>query len=182
MRIIRPLEKADTKPGFTCGVQAIDDFLAKRAWQQHSKHLGTRVWVLADAASHQVLGLYSLSVKHIERERLHGALPSPAPPRPLGVFYVGYFGVALAQQGQGLGKELMRDALRRCIAGAEVFGVVGVFLDSLDDRSTRFYASLGFHAISLPAGVSAGGTQPMFIPMRTLLTTQGPTSAAGGRP
>jgi GNAT superfamily N-acetyltransferase len=175
MRIIRPLRKEDTRSGFSCGEKAIDDFLSKRAWRQHSQHQGSRVRVLADSESHEVLGLYSLSVKHLERRRLDGVVPGAAPPHPLGVFYVGYFGVALAHQGKGLGRELMRDALHLCLNGAESFGVVGVFLDSLDTRSTDFYQRLGFECIPRSAETPSSGPQPMFISMATLLASRPPS-------
>jgi GNAT superfamily N-acetyltransferase len=171
MRIIRPLEKADTEQGFTCGVQQIDDFLAKRAWAQHRNHLGSRVRVLVDSGSGEVLGVYALSVKHIERARLDGVVPRPAPPHPLGVFYIGYFGVALGHQGRGLGRELKRDALMRCVAGAEDLGAVGVLLDSLDARSTRFYRALGFKRIPRSPRPAEAGSEPLFISMRTVLAS-----------
>ena len=174
MRLIRPLQEADAKSGFTCGVSAIDEFLAKRAWGQHSRHEANRVWVLANEETHEVLGIYSLSVREIERVRLRGVVPGSAPPRPLGVFYIGYFAVALTHQGTRLGTALMRDALRRCIVGAEAFGVVGVFLDSLNPRSTNFYRRLGFEEILRSAQVPEDTPQPMFISMRTLVAARGP--------
>ncbi len=172
MFVIRPLEKADTDRGFTCGVKALDDFLARRAWAHHEKHRANRVYVLVDDESGAVLGFHTLSVRELERSRLDGVVPGSSPPHPLGVFYLGFFAVASAHQGKGLGRRLMGDALRRCAAGAESFGSVGVYLDSLDARSTAFYRSLGFVEIPRAANAPEVGPQPMFLPMSVLLAAR----------
>lgn len=170
--IIRPLDKADTKGGFSCGVPTLDGFFAKRAWAQHSKSRANRVYVLVDEASGEVLGFYTLCAKEIDRARLDGVVPRSAPPHPLGVFYIGYFAVAEAHQAHGLGRRLMGDALRRCLEGADTFGAVGIFLDSLDDASTAFYRRLGFVDVPRAADAPADSPQPMILPMQVLFATR----------
>ncbi len=172
MLVIRKLEKTDSKVDFSCGVPALDEFFARQSWAHHAKSRANRVYVIADDANDEVLGFYTLSAKEIERARLDGVVPKSAPPHPLGVFYIGYFAVAEARQGQGLGRRLMGDALRRCIEGADTFGAVGVFLDSLDDASTSFYRRLGFVDVPRAAGASVDGPQPMILPMPVLLASR----------
>lgn len=166
--IIRHLERADTEGGFRCGVPALDTFFSRRAWTQHHRDDASRVNVLVDDTNGEVLGFYTLAAKEVERSRLAGVVSRSAPPHPLGVFYIGYFAVAEAHQGRGLGRRLMADALRRCAEAADTIASVGVFLDSLDDDSTAFYRRLGFVDIPRAAGASADDPQPMFLPMKTL--------------
>lgn len=174
--IIRPIQKADTKGGFCCGRPALDAFLQKRAWAHEESHV-SRVYVLVDndelgGAGATVVGFYTLAAKEVARERLRGPLPGSLPKYPLPVFYIGYFAVSEAHQGQGLGRRLMGDALRRCAEGADTIGAVGVFLDSLDDQSTAFYRRLGF--VDVPREPSAAGDcpQPMFLSMKDLLAAR----------
>jgi len=167
---IRPLQKADAKGGFTCGVPALDLYFAKHAWTHESASVA-RVYVLEDdqASGAIVVGYYTLSAREVDRARLLGPLPGSAfPKRPLPVFYIGCFAVAKGRQGQGLGRRLMGDALRRCLDGLEAIGSVGISLDSYDEASTRFYQGLGFELIPHLPSMTAPYPQPMFLPMKTL--------------
>lgn len=165
---IRPIRRTDGEGGFSCGEPALDTFLAKRAWT-HEQNNVARVYVLDDeTAPGIVLGFYTLAANTIERERVRASLPASLPKYPFPVFYVGHFAVTLQQQRRGLGRRLMGDALRRCLEGAAHVGAVGVYLDSLDDRSTAFYRRLGFAEIARAPGTPAGGPQPMFLPVRDL--------------
>lgn len=172
MLSIRNIERVDTKSGFACGVQVLDEFFAKRAWEQHSKNRANRVYVLVDEARDGVLGFYTLCAKEIVRSRLQDVVPKSAPPYPLGVFYIGYFAVAKAHQGQGFGSRLTADALRRCAEGAETFGVVGVVLDSLNEGSTAFYRRLGFVEFAGAGGALPDGPTSMILPIQDLLATR----------
>jgi GNAT superfamily N-acetyltransferase len=170
---IRPMNQADAKGGLSCGKPALDVYFSKRAWDHHQKGIA-KVFVLEDlAAPGVILGSYSLSASSWERDRLQGALPSSLPKNPMPLFYIGYFAVTKARQGQGLGKRLMADALRRCLDAAESIGAMGVGLDSLSEDSTRFYAQLGFVEVPAEPTRPADDTrQPMFIPMSTLLASK----------
>jgi hypothetical protein len=50
-----------------------------------------------------------------------------------------------ACQKQGLGSALLRDALRRTIAAAQIAGVRAVLLHAMSDDAKRFHARAGFH-------------------------------------
>ncbi len=170
---IRPMNQADAKGGLSCGKPALDVYFARRAWAHHQQGVA-KVFVLEQlAAPGGILGYYSLAASSWERDRLQGPLPGSLPTYPMPLFYIGYFAVTQARQGQGLGRRLMADALRRCVDAAESIGAMGVGLDSLDDGSTRFYAQLGFVKVPAEPTRPADDTrQPMFIPMRTLLASK----------
>lgn len=171
--IIRPIKESDIKGGFSCGEPALDTFFNKRAWTHEQAHV-SRVYVLVDETDEEaVLGFYTLSAKEVERDRLREALRGSYPKYPLPVFYIGYFAVSKEHHGRGLGRRLMADALRRCAAGAESVGAVGVFLDAVDDKSTTFYRRLGFVALPRAESAAAGSPQPMFLPMKTILAAVG---------
>lgn len=161
--LIRSLQEEAGKSGFTCGVSALDRYLATNAWSNERAGI-SRCYVLVDPAKPQcVVGYYTLSARALEPELLKAVLKARLPRYPIPVLYVGMFGVSSAAQRRGYGLTMMRDALNRCVAAAEHVGATGVYLDSLDDKSTAFYKTLGFSALggeALP--------QPMFLPMSTL--------------
>jgi predicted N-acetyltransferase YhbS len=47
-------------------------------------------------------------------------------------------------QGQGLGSLLLRDAMRRGLAAAEIAGMRGVIVHAKDQAAAGFYQSFGF--------------------------------------
>ena len=113
------MNQADAKGGLSCGKPALDAYFTKRAWDHHQKGVA-KVFVLEDlAAPGVILGSYSLSASSWESDRLQGPLPSSLPTYPMPLFSIGYVAVTQARQGQGLGKRLMADALRRCLDAAE---------------------------------------------------------------
>lgn len=170
--IIRPIEKSDSKSGFCCGRPALDVFFSKRAWDNNQAGVA-RVFVMQDDAGlagdrGAIVGYYTLSAKEAGRERLQKPLPRSLPKYPLPVFYIGYFAIAEQYQGRGFGRQLLANALRRCLEAAQDMGAVGVLLDSLDDQSTAFYRSLGFEEIPHAPGTPIDGPQPMFLTMAAI--------------
>jgi GNAT superfamily N-acetyltransferase len=170
---VRPLRQTDVEGGFTCGVPALDSYLAKRAWPNEQAGISRCYVLVTDAAPQHILGYYTLSTRSVEPELLASALHGRLPRFPLPVLYIGLFAVAQAEQGKGYGRVLMRDALARCAAAAEYVGATGVFLDSLDDKSTAFYSKLGFR----PVGQQAS-PRPMFLPMTTIRQALSPPTSS----
>ncbi|HYW31098.1 MAG TPA: GNAT family N-acetyltransferase [Gemmatimonas sp.] len=166
------MSKADGKRRFSCGKPAMDNYFRNRAWSHHQERIA-RVFVFEeigiDGTSSEMLGFFSLASSEISRERLSNAFTGSLPKYPLPVFYVGYFAVSIARQKQGLGRAMMRDVIRRCVAAADNVGALGVYLDSLDDDSTRFYSALGFLPIPRDPARPDDPRQPMLLPMRDLI-------------
>ncbi len=162
--IIRPLEKHDIKVGFSCGECDLDTYFAKRAWAHECEGIA-RVYVLEDTASvERIVGFYTLSNKSVDSGVIGAILKKSLPKFPLPVTYIGCFAVSKSRQGKALGLTLMSDALERCLTTSQQVGSTGVFLNSLNARSTSFYKQLGFVAI-LPLVLDH---QPMFLPMESL--------------
>lgn len=160
---IRPLERRDCKGGFSCGVPALDAYLPNFAWQHEQRGIA-RVYVLERVGGESgVLGFYTLSAKSVRKADIQEAVTHSLPTFDIPVFYIGSFAVSSSAKRQGYGRQLLGDALYRCVQGAEAVGAHGVYLDSLSDESTSFYRSIGFVAIG-----SAKTPQPMYLPMTTL--------------
>ena len=77
------------------------------------------------------------SLDALEAELLGEA---PAPARP-----TASFAVDSAHQKQGLGSALLKDALLRTIAAAQIAGIRAVLLHAMSDDAKRFYERAGFY-------------------------------------
>lgn len=66
-------------------------------------------------------------------------------PDPIPVMVLARLAVDSADQKQGLGSALLRDALLRTIAAAQIAGMRAVLLHAMSDDAKRFDARAGFH-------------------------------------
>jgi GNAT superfamily N-acetyltransferase len=79
-------------------------------------------------------------LKHEAPERIaHGVAN-----HPVGVILIARLAVDRREQGKGLGKALLRDALARIAQAADVVGVRAVLVHAIDDPARSFYLHHGF--------------------------------------
>ena len=167
--LIEPLDPVrHDRNSFSCGAGRFDNFL-KRTARKHQAGSFSRVWVATDGPSSQVLGYYALNAHSLEGHNLpegvtrdaprHGAIPA---------VYISMIAVDCRQQGQGIGRILLADALARVAAAAEQVGIKAVVLDVIEDggnnlteKRRQFYTAMGFE--SLP-----GRPLRMFIAIETI--------------
>ena len=71
--------------------------------------------------------------------RLRRGMPDEVP-----LLLIGRLAVDRDFQGLGLGTDLLIDALRRCVAAADIVGARGVVAHAIDDDAVRFYERHGF--------------------------------------
>lgn len=157
---IEPFDpKRHDRSTFSCGTNRLDNFL-KRTAKKHQAGGFTRVWVATDGCERRVLGYYALNAHSLEAVDLPEALVRKAP-RFGGIpaVYLSMIAVDRRYQGQGLGRFLLADALKRSVAASVQIGVKAVVLDVIDDggpdvveRRRQFYAAMGFQSFpSLPS-------------------------------
>ena len=72
-------------------------------------------------------------------------------PDPLAVVVLGRLAVDHRQQGQGLGRALVADALRRSLAARRLIGARALLVHAIDAQAAAFYRSLGFRSSPLSA-------------------------------
>jgi GNAT superfamily N-acetyltransferase len=100
--------------------------------------------------SSQPTGCYSLTVSGIDKANLPQAAIKRFPNYPIPVVRLAHLAVDYGAQGCGLGKDLLMDALTRCLRAAREIGIATVLIDTKHDRAKRFYARYEFE--SLPGG------------------------------
>jgi GNAT superfamily N-acetyltransferase len=65
-------------------------------------------------------------------------------PEPIPVMVLARLAIDRGQQRSGLGSALLRDALLRTLAAAEVAGIRAVLLHAISEEAKRFYLHHGF--------------------------------------
>jgi GNAT superfamily N-acetyltransferase len=143
----RPLEARDLPLAarFHCGASALNEWLQKYAWQNHSGG-AARVYVAIDSQPRRIAGYYCLSAASVEYAGAPGRVGKGLARHPIPVVLIGRLGVDLSHQGQGLARFLIRDAFQRTVAVADAIGVRAIMVRAKDDSLSAFYEKLGFES------------------------------------
>lgn len=158
--MIELLEKSHIRKDFDCGYELLNNYLKKQAGQDVKRKLSV-CFVLADK-NYNVKGYYTLSNNSILRENFSENIAKKFPRsyNSIPTTLLGRLAIDRNYQGQGLGKILLIDALKKSVEIARKIGSFAVVTDPIDSAAEKFYHKYGF--IKLP------DSKKMFIPMKTL--------------
>ncbi|MEU4534876.1 GNAT family N-acetyltransferase [Streptosporangium sp. NPDC023825] len=137
----QPLHEEHDPSAFDCSVPVMNEWLARMALRaQRSDTARTYVWSVP--GSHHVVGYFSVTPTEVRRAEVGGSLSG-------GVSIVpGYLLARLALDrhlhGQGLGAELLVNAVSKIVSASETAGGRVIVVDAIDGRAADFYASHGF--------------------------------------
>jgi len=138
---IELLAKHHERNQFDCGEIALDEYLRRLA-RQHADAKISRTYVASDGA--RILAYYSLAMSAIRRDQLPPAHHKRFPNFPVPVARLVRLAVDQSQQGKGLGKLLLLDALHRCHRLSTEIGSVGVVVDAKNVSAHSFYRLMNF--------------------------------------
>lgn len=139
---------------------ALDDWLRERALA--SEGLSARTYVVCPAKQPLlVVGYYALSTAIEQRIALPSAKLRRGMPEQVPLLLIGRLAIDAAYQGSGIGTALLSDALRRCLAAADIAGARGVITHAIDDDALAFYTRRGF----LPSPL---GERVLALPIETV--------------
>jgi GNAT superfamily N-acetyltransferase len=137
-----PLSETHRVEGFSSGVQALDEWLIRRAWHNQTTGASRTYVVLAAGA---VVGYYCLASGALALREAPGGIRRNMPD-PIPMAILGRLAVDRSWQGQGLGVALLRDAVERTRAASVILGIRGLFVHALSQTAADFYARYGFVA------------------------------------
>jgi len=129
---------------FDCGQPSRDEWLTKSAAQaQAMRTAQTFVWHECD---HVVVAYFSLAAHLVLRADLpkrtgHGS------PTSIPAVLLARLALSRTLQGQGLGGELLWDALSRAVRASYIAAARLVVVDAIAAAAVRFYAHHGFIAV-----------------------------------
>lgn len=128
---------------FDCGKHAsLTDWL-KRFARMNQASGDTRTYIVH--RSLRVVGYYSLAPGSVSRKNAT-ARASKSAPDPIPILLLARLAVDQREQGQGLGAALLKDALQRAYAGAEIIGGRAVLVHAIDADAAAFYRRYAFES------------------------------------
>ncbi|MGO8746442.1 MAG: GNAT family N-acetyltransferase [Thermoguttaceae bacterium] len=145
---IEPYQSArHQRAGFDCGKPALNEFLRTLVSQYERRRLGRTFVAVRPGEPDTVVGYYTLAAGSIAVQHLPREAAAKLPRHPAPAILLGRLAVDQRAQGQGLGRGLLVDALRRALelsASLEVFAVVVM---AIDQGAAGFYAKYGFRQL-----------------------------------
>lgn len=130
----QPILPEHVSNDFACSEPALDDWLRQRALKNESHF--SRTYVVLHGST--VVAYYSLTSGGVARAAAPGRLRRNAPDT-IPVAIIARLAVDRRYAGQGLGSDLLMDALRRCIHASRAIGIAAVMIHAKSDAARRFY-------------------------------------------
>ncbi len=141
---LSPVEKLDAThdvDSFECGEEPLDRFL-KRFALANQKADSARTYVACQGLT--VLAYYSLAAGAVEHADAPFRVGKGLARHPIPVMLLACLAVDLTWQGRGLGKALVKDALLRTAAAADIAGIRALLVHAKDDEARGWYEALEF--------------------------------------
>jgi GNAT superfamily N-acetyltransferase len=143
---IEKLGKQHDLSSFDCGKPSLNDWLKRFALtNQQNDSASTYV------AQHtgKVVGYYSLSAGSVRKEESPARVAKGLANHPIGVILLARLAVDRTQQGTGLGKALLADALSRALEACDAIAARAVLVHAIDEQAVAFYRKFGFESSPL---------------------------------
>jgi len=142
---IAKLQRNDDVDAFDCGSEALNRFLIRFALQnQQAGASSTWVALAGDGVAEKVVGYYTLVVGQVEHSEAPERLTKGLARHPVPIMLLARLAVSTSHQGKGLGAGLLKDAMLRTIAAADIAGIRAFAVHAKDDEARRFYERFDF--------------------------------------
>jgi GNAT superfamily N-acetyltransferase len=158
--IVEPLDGSHIRGIFACGRAPLDTFLRTLVTQYEKRRLG-RTYVATAAGEKRAVGYYTLASSAVAFETLPQPLARKLPRHPIPVILIARLAVDREARGQGLGRHLLVDAMKRCLGLADRVGIHAIEVEAIDHEASTFYKKYGFVAL-------ADRPHHLFMPLATV--------------
>jgi GNAT superfamily N-acetyltransferase len=138
-----PLEKNHDVSTFDCGVEPLNEFLHRFAWQNQQNRSARSYESLRGS---RVVGFYSLAAASVRRDEATPRVAKGLANHPIPVFLIAQLAVDQNEKGRGLGAALLKDALLRSLQAADIVGCRAVVVHAKDGVAQAFYRKYGFES------------------------------------
>ncbi|HBW2765524.1 TPA: GNAT family N-acetyltransferase [Klebsiella pneumoniae] len=139
-----PLSSSHQLAEFVSGEAVLDDWLKQRGLKNLTPG-AARTFVVCKTGTKQVAGFYSLAIGSVNHVEATGSLRRNMPD-PIPVIILARLAADASFREQGLGADLLHDAVLRCYRVAENIGVRAIMVHALTEEAKGFYKHHGFKA------------------------------------
>ncbi|HJZ92834.1 MAG TPA: GNAT family N-acetyltransferase [Gemmataceae bacterium] len=126
---------------FDCGSDPLNDYLRKYALQNHQNR-SARTY--AALRANKVVGYYTLAAGSVARADTPDRVAKGLANHPVPVILLARLAVDRTEQGRGLGKGPLKDALARVVQAADLIGCRALLVHAKDATAKAFYEKFGF--------------------------------------
>ena len=139
---VEPLSSHHQCDAFDCGKHAsLNEWLSRFALESQNARSARTFVVHHDW---RIVGYYSLCAANVRREEATARAIKRQPARPIPAILLARLAVDKSEQGKGLGRGLLKDALLRSLAAANEIGARVVLVHAIDGDAKKFYKQFGF--------------------------------------
>ena len=142
---------------FDCGVTALNQWLCGQARDAQVRGTAaTYVWTAADTS--RVVAYYAIAPHQVRREQVSSAMAGDSTVIP--AYLLARLALDVTLHGQGLGAELLHDAMDRIVTAAETASGRLIVVDAIDATAAAFYRHHDFSRYATtPAASSSQSAQ-----------------------
>jgi GNAT superfamily N-acetyltransferase len=133
--------------GFDCGKEPLNSYLTNYALLNHDSGISKTYLLVRDSA--EILGYYAINNYSIpygdvpSKRRHYWSLPKYDIPCAL----ISRLAVRTDLQGQGIGKKVLKEALRNISFLSDQIGIYFILVDAIDEDAKKFYLKYGFQLL-----------------------------------
>ncbi|WP_456867916.1 GNAT family N-acetyltransferase [Galbibacter sp. BG1] len=160
-QLSEPLNSKHKKSEFSCGKEMLDTYIQKQANQDVKRKLSV-CFVINEIETNLIKGYYTLSNTSVSSDFIPNQIRNKLPKayNSIPATLLGRLAIDNRFQGQGIGKYLLIDALKRSYEISKTIASFAVVVDPIDQDAENFYNKYGF--MKLP------DSGKMFLPMKTI--------------
>lgn len=165
--MITPLDSHHDRNTFVCHELSLDNYIKKQA-KRDVKRRVSRVFVASEADSPStIIGYYTLSSLSILLDELPQEMAKKLPRHPIPAALLRRLAVDHQYQGQGIGRLLLADAIKRALSASRDIAIYAMVVDALNEPAKRFYQQYGFTTLS-------GQERRLFLPLQSISSRAAP--------
>lgn len=138
---IEKLHRDHTVEGFDCGKEPLNRFLIRFALQSQLANSSQTYLAVSGA---EVVGFYTLVFGEVAFEDAPERLRKGVARHPVPLMILARLAVSASWAGKGIGSGLLKDAMVRTLAAADIAGLRAFAVHAKDDDARSFYKRFDF--------------------------------------
>lgn len=139
--VVEKLATHHDATSFDCGNRELNQFIHRFALSSQQSH-SSQTYVACRNGG--IAGYYTLAVGAVSRDEAPERIAKGLAKHPIPVMVLGRLAVDLRDQGAGLGRALLKDALLRTVNAADIAGIRAIVVHAKDEQAKQWYRQFDF--------------------------------------